>query len=258
MNKLQNTLTKMNSLNIKSNKLLLSHTILHEEFFLNLDHFITNTIFRSKKNLMHLSELTCKYGVNIDDIRFDCLERCVSKLDLILTIDLECQIPYIYKICNNIIVDYFRKTVQYVLTTVSLNQVLLHNNDSDSLRHVKTIEDYIIDSKINIELTFIAKAKAIELLDKHSNNMDSLLCHVASKIAGDKPSKLAQVLISEGNIERTLFLYLQYTKKKWNIKDSEIPKLPHVKKTGLNKLLSEGASVKVLSAKISNILHRTK
>ena len=142
MNKLQNTLTKMNSLDIKSNKLLLSHTILHEEFFLNLDHFITNTIFRSKKNLMHLSELTCKYGVNIDDIRFDCLERCVSKLDLILTIDLECQIPYIYKICNNIIVDYFRKTVQYVLTTVSLNQVLLHNNDSDSLRHVKTIVSF--------------------------------------------------------------------------------------------------------------------
>lgn len=89
---------------------------------------------------------------------------------------------------------------------------------------------------------------------------DSLLCAIATKIAGDKPAELAEVIISEGSVEKALALYLQGVQEEFDIGYEELPTLPHVKNTGLSKLISNNTSVssKTVSAKISNILHRSK
>ena len=105
MKNLKITLTKIATLNIKNQEMLRANSNLYEEFFLNLDSFISTTVFRSKKNIIRLNDLTRDYGVDTDDIRYDCLERCISKLNLVLTNDLEFQIPYLYTVCNNIVIS---------------------------------------------------------------------------------------------------------------------------------------------------------
>lgn len=157
MKRLKNTLEKMVALNIKNNKILLTHSELHEELFLNLDAFITGTVFRSKKNINQLSELAREYGIDVDDIRFDCLERCISKLQLVLANDIEAQIPYMYTVCNRIIVDYFRNAVKYASTTVSLNEELNNHNGKDDSQKTKSLEDFTMDTKANTESNYVAK-----------------------------------------------------------------------------------------------------
>lgn len=259
MKNLENTLSKMATLNITNQEMLRVHNELNEEFFLNLDAFITDTIFRSKKNINQLSELTRKYDVDTDDIRFDCLERCVSKLNLVLANDLELQIPYLYTICNNMIVTCYRKISKHYLTTVSLNETIDNHSDKDDSKTTKSLEDFTMNVKANTESNFIAKTQVLEILYKYASNSDSLLCTVATKIAGDKPAELAQVIIDAGSVEKALIYYIQDIQEIFGIAYDELPTLPHVKSTGLNKLISKNAtSSKVVSAKISNILNRTK
>lgn len=259
MKNLENTLSKMAALNIKNQEMLCAHSELHEEFFLNLDSFITGTCFRSKKNINQLNELTRKYGVETDDIRFDCLERCVSKLNLVLSNDLEHQIPYLYTICNNMIITCYRKIVRYWLNTVSLNETIENHSDKNDSKKAKSLEDFIIDPKSDPESKFIAKTLVLEILHKYSNNADSLLCSIGTKVVGAKPAELAQVIMDAGSVEKALTYYIQSIQEMFGIADDELPTLPHVKSTGLSKLISkETTSSKVISSKISNILNRTK
>lgn len=259
MKNLKNTLTKMSALNIKDQDTLHAFSELHEEFFLNLDSFITGTVFRSKKNIIQLSDLTREYGVDTDDIRFDCLERCVSKLNLVLANNLDLQIPYLYTICNNMIVTCYRKVAKHWANTVSLNETIDNHSDKDDSKKTKSFEDFTIDAKANTESNFIAKTQVLEILHKYSNNADSLLCAVATKVAGDKPAELAQIIIDSGSVEKALIYYIQDIQEMFGITYDELPTLPHVKSTGLSKLIpKETTSSKVVSAKISNILNRTK
>lgn len=258
MENLKSTLTKIETLNIKNQEKLRANSELYKEFFLNLDSFITGTVLRSKKNIIQLSDLTREYGVDADDIRFDCLERCVSKLNLILANDLEFQIPYLYKICNNMIITCYRKAVKQHSTTVSLNETIGNHSDKDDSKESKSLEDFTVDTKANTESNFIAKTQVLEILHKYSNNADSLLCAVAAKIAGDKPAEIAQIIIDAGSVEKALIYYTQDIQEMFMISYDELPTLPHVKSTGLSKLISKESSSKVVSAKISNILNRTK
>lgn len=259
MKNLKNILTKMAALNIKNLEMLRAHSELHEEFFLNLDAFITGIIFRSKKNIIQLSYLTHKYGVDPDDIRFDCLERCLSKLNLVLANDLEFQIPYLYTVCNHIIINCYRKVAKYWLNTISLNETIENHLAKDDSKKAKSLEDFTMDVRANTESNFIAKTQVLEILHKYSNNADSLLCAVATKAAGEKPAELAQVIIDTGSVEKALIYYIQDIQTMFGITDDELPTLPHVKSTGLSKLISKGStSSKVISSKISSILNRTK
>lgn len=258
MENLKITLTKIATLNIKNLEKLRANSELYKEFFLNLDSFITGTVLRSKKNIIQLSDLTREYGVDADDIRFDCLERCVSKLNLILANDLEFQIPYLYKICNNMIITCYRKAVKQHSTTVSLNETIGNHSDKDDSKESKSLEDFTVDTKANTESNFIAKTQVLEILHKYSNNADSLLCAIAAKIAGDKPAEIAQIIIDAGSVEKALIYYTQDIQEMFMISYDELPTLPHVKSTGLSKLISKESSSKVVSAKISNILNRTK
>lgn len=258
MENLKITLTKIATLNIKNLEKLRANSELYKEFFLNLDSFITGTVLRSKKNIIQLSDLTREYGVDADDIRFDCLERCVSKLNLILANDLEFQIPYLYKICNNMIITCYRKAVKQHSTTVSLNETIGNHSDKDDSKESKSLEDFTVDTKANTESNFIAKNQVLEILHKYSNNADSLLCAIAAKIAGDKPAEIAQIIIDAGSVEKALIYYTQDIQEMFMISYDELPTLPHVKSTGLSKLISKESSSKVVSAKISNILNRTK
>lgn len=258
MENLKITLTKIATLNIKNLEKLRANSELYKEFFLNLDSFITGTVLRSKKNIIQLSDLTREYGVDADDIRFDCLERCVSKLNLILANDLEFQIPYLYKICNNMIITCYRKAVKQHSTTVSLNETIGNHSDKDDSKESKSLEDFTVDTKANTESNFIVKTQVLEILHKYSNNADSLLCAIAAKIAGDKPAEIAQIIIDAGSVEKALIYYTQDIQEMFMISYDELPTLPHVKSTGLSKLISKESSSKVVSAKISNILNRTK
>lgn len=259
MKNLKNTLTTMTMLNIKNLEMLRSHSELHEEFFLNLDSFITDTVFRSKKNIIQLSDLTREYGVDINDIRFDCLERCVSKLNLVLANNLDLQIPYLYTICNNMIINYYRKISKHWAYNVSLNETIDNHSGKDDSKKAKFFEYFVMDAKANTESNYIAKTQVLEILHKYSNNADSLLCAMATKIAGDKPAELAQVIIEAGSVKKALIFYIQDIQKIYGITHAELPTLPHIKSTGLSKLISkETTSSKVVSAKISNILNRTK
>lgn len=259
MENLKNTLTKMTAYNIKNLEMLRANNKLHEEFFLNLDAFITNTVFRSKKNIIQLSKLVHNYGIDTDDIRFDCLERCVTKLNLVLSNNLEFQIPYLYTICNNMIITCYRKVTKHWAITVSLNETIDNHSDKDNSKKPKCLEDFTMDTKANTESNFIAKTQVIEILYKYANNFDSLLCAVAIKIIGNKPAELAQLIINTGSVEKALVQYLQDIQEMFGITYDELPNLPHVKSTGLSKLISKGtASSKVVSAKISSILNRSK
>lgn len=256
MENLKITLTKIATLNIKDQEMLRANSNLYEELFFNLDSFITSTVFRSKKNIIQLSDLTREYGVDTDDIRFDCLERCVSKLNLVLANELELQIPYLYTICNNMIITCYRKAIKHRSTTVSLNETIDNHSDRDDSK--KSLEDFTVDIKANTESNFIAKTQVLEIISKYANNADSLLCAVATKVVADKPAELAQVIINAGSVEKALNYYIKDIQEMFMISYDELPTLPHVKSTGLSKLISKETSSKVISAKISNILNRTK
>lgn len=258
MKRLKITLTKIATLNIKNQEMLRANNNLYEEFFLNLDSFITDTVFRSKKNIIQLSDLTRNYGVDTEDIRFDCLERCVSKLNLVLTNDLDHQIPYLYTICNNMIITCYRKAVKHRSTTISLNETIDNHSDRDDSKKSKSLEDFTVDTKINTESNFIAKTQVLEIINKYANNADSLLCAIATKVVADKPAELAHVIINVGSVEKTLDHYIKDIQEMFMISSDELPTIPHVKSTGLSKLISKETSSKVISAKISNILNRTK
>ncbi len=258
MENLKITLTKIATLNIKDQEMLRANSSLYKEFFLNLDSFITGTVFRSKKNIIQLSDLTHEYGVETEDIRFDCLERCVSKLNLVLANELEFQIPYLYTICNNMIITCYRKAVKHRSTTVSLNETIDTHSDRDNYKKSKSFEDFTVDTKANTESNFIAKTQVLGIINKYATNADSLLCTVATKIVADKPAELAHVIINVGSIEKALNYYIKIIQEMFMISYDELPTLPHVKRTGLSKLISKEKSSKVVSAKISNILNRTK
>lgn len=258
MKNLNNTLTKINTLNIKTQEILRANSELYEEFFLNLDSFITGIVFRSKKNIIQLSDLTRKYGVDTDDIRFDCLERCVSKLNLVLDNDLEFQIPYLYRVCNNSIIDCYRKAVKHHSTTVSLNETIDNHSDRNDSKKSKSLEDFTVDTKANTESNFIAKTQVLEIINKYANNADSLLCAIATNVVADKPAEIAQVIINAGSVEKALSYYIKDIQEMFRISHDELPTLPHAKSTGLSKLISKETSSKVVSAKISNIINRTK
>ena len=258
MNDLKITLTKIATLSIKNQEQLRANSELYEEFFLNLDSFITSTVFRSKKNIIHLSDLTREYGVDTDDIRLDCLERCISKLNLVLANNLKFQIPYLYKICNNMIITCYRNAVKHHSTTVSLNETIDTPPDRSDSKKSKSLEDFTVDTKANTESNFIAKTQVLEIINKYANNADSLLCAVATKVVADKPAEIAQVIIDAGSVEKALNYYIKDIQEMFMISYDELPTLPHVKSTGLSKLISKEKSAKVVSAKISNIRNRTK
>jgi hypothetical protein len=157
------------------------------------------------------------------------------------------------------IITCYRKVAKHWSNIVSLNEAIDSHSDKDDSKKAKTLEDFTMDATANTESNFIAKTQVLEILHKYSNNADSLLCAVATKVAGDKPAELAQVIIDAGSVEKALIYYIQDIQEMFGITYDELPTLPHVKSTGLSKLISkESTPSKVVSAKISNILNRTK
>lgn len=259
MKNLANTLSQMFSLSITNLETLREHPAIYKNFFLQLDTFITTIVFCSKKNRNQLLELTQNFGIDTDDIRFDCLERCVTKLSLVLAQDLDHQIPYLYTLCNNMIIDWYRTSLKEYTTIVSLNKTIENHNEKNDSKTTKALEDFTMDTKADTESNFIAKTQVLELLHTHANNADALLCTAAITVLGEKPAQLAQLLLHTGSVEKTLLFSLGDIQELFGISPSELPMLPRIKNTGLNKLiLNETTSSKQLSSKISNILHRTK
>ena len=181
-----------------------------------------------------------------------------SKLNLVLDNELEFQIPYLYRVCNSTIVNCYRKAIKYRSTTISLNETIDNHSDRYNSKKSKFLEDFTVDTKANTESNFIVKTQVLEIIKKYSNNADALLSAVANKVIADKPAEIAQVIINAGSVEKALNYYIKDIQEMFMISYDELPTLPHVKSTGLSKLISKEKSAKVVSAKISNILNRTK
>lgn len=258
MKKLTNTLSKIHAEGIYERTSLVSNVNLYEELFLTIDRFIDSTVFRSHSNINKLTELK-KLGVDIEDIHMDCLERIISKLDLVLANDLEHQIPYMYAICNNIIVDRYRKAIREARFIVSLDESLNSHEANDDNKKSKSLADCLMDPKASPETRFMAKAAVLEIFQKHFNNADNLLCVLSTKVFGDKPSELAALLIQEGTVDKALAAYEEELFQQFGITKTELPPVALAKATGLSKLLDKDEpNSREVSSKISNILNRTK
>ncbi len=258
MEKLLSTLSRINELPIHNKERLSLFTQLYEEFFLNVDRFITKTVFRSHANINKLSELK-DLGVDLEDIHMDCIERIITKLDNVLSNNLEHQIPYMYTICNNIIIDSYRKAIKEAGFIVSLDEALNSHEANDDSKKSKSLNDYLMDPKASPETKFMAKAAILEIFQKHCNNADNLLCVLSTKIFEDKPSELAALLIQEGSVDKALTAYKEELSERFGINESEYPAVAPAKSTGLSKILGKDApDSREVSSKISNILNRTK
>lgn len=258
MKKLENTLSKVNSLNIKTREALSLNTELYKEFFINLDQFITGTVFRSHSNINKLMEQK-KLGIDIEDIRMDCIERIVSNLNYFLTKELSAQIPFMYQTCNHIIIDSYRKAIKKNSFILSLDEVLNSHKANDDNKMSKTHNDYLMDTKASPETSFMAKAAIIEIFQKYCNNADNLLCVLATKVFDDKPSELASLLIREASVDNALAVYKSEIAEIYGISKSELPAVSSAKATGLSKLLKKiEPNSHEVSGKISNIINRTK
>ena len=258
MKKLSNTLSKIHAEGISDRISLISNANLYEEFFLGVYDFIDSTVFRSHANINKLTELR-KLGVDAEDIRMDCLERIITKIDLILSNNVERQIPYMYAICNNIIVDSYRRAIKESGIIISLDEALNSHKANDDNKKSKCLNDYLMDSKASPETKYMAKDAIIEVFQKYGNNADNLLCILATRIFEDKPSELAALLIREGSVDAVLALYKRELADDFGISMSEFPSVLPAKTTGLSKLLKRNdLNSHTLSSKISNILNRTK
>ena len=258
MKKLYHSLSKTNSLGIKTRSQLSQHEDLYAEVFLAIDNFITGTAFRSHTNVNRLLELR-NLGVDTEDVHYNILERCISKLDYTLAIDLEHMIPYIYSLINHRIVDIYRSTIKEHNMFVSLDETLdRHDGDNDSKR-TKTLEDKLSDKNASVETCLIAKEAVLALFEKYCGNADVLLCMIATKTFNDTPREIAKVLLSTGSVSKAIALYKDELSNIYNIEPDEFPTVAPVKKTGLSKILSnKDTEAKTVSSKISNIINRVK
>lgn len=258
MKNLENTLAKVYASGSHTKDSLLSNMKLYEDLFIDVDRFITGTVFRSHANINKLSELK-NLGVDIEDIHMDCIERIITKLDNVLSNNLEHQIPYMYTICNNIIIDSYRKAIKEAGFIVSLDEALNSHEANDYSKKSKSLNDYLMDPKASPETNYIAKAAILEIFQKHCNNADNLLCVLSTKVFEDKPSELAALLIQEGSVDKALAAYKKELSERFGINESEYPAVAPAKSTGLSKILGKDApDSREVSSKISNILNRTK
>ena len=258
MKKLYHSLFKASELGIKTREQLSKHEDLYAEVFLAIDNFIIGTAFRSRTNVNRLLELR-DLGVDTEDAHYHTLERCIDKLDLILANDLDQQIPYLYRIVNNKLIDTFRSTIKEHNMVVSLDETLDHHDGDDDSKRTKTLEDYLSDKSASAESRLIAKEEVLALFEKYCGNADALLCMLASKVLNDTPREIAKVLLSTGSVSKAIALYKDELSNIYRIEPDEFPTVAPVKKTGLSKILSnKGTEAKTVSSKISNIINRVK
>lgn len=258
MKKLYHSLSKVNALGIKNRNQLSQHEDLYAEVFLAIDKFITGTAFRSHTNINRLLELR-DLGVDTEDVHYDTLERCIDKLDLVLANDLDQQIPYLYRVVNNKLIDTFRSIIKEHNMVISLDETLDCQNGDDDSKRAKTLEDYLSDKSASSESRLIAKEAVLALFEKYCGNADALLCIIASKVFDDSPREIAKVLISQGSVSKAISIYQNELSEIYGIKPDEFPSIAPVKKTGLSKVLTSGSKeTKPVASKISNIINRVK
>lgn len=258
MKKLYHSLSKTNSLGIKTRYQLSKHEALYAEVFLAIDNFITGTAFRSHTNINRLLELR-DLGVDTEDVHYDTLERCIHKLDLVLANNLDQMIPYLYTVVNNKLIDTYRSTIKEHNMVVSLDETLNRHDGDDDSKRTKTLEDYLSDKNASAETRLIAKEEVLVLFEKYCGNADALLCMIATKVLNDTPREIAKVLLSTGSVSKAIALYKDELASIYRIKPDEFPTVAPVKKTGLSKMLSnKNREAKTIASKISNIINRVK
>ena len=258
MKNLENTLAKVYASGLHTKDSLLSNAKLYEDLFIDVDRFITGTVFRSHANINKLSELK-NLGIDTEDIHMDCIKRIITKLDNVLSNNLEHQIPYMYTICNNIIIDSYRKAIREAGSIVSLDEALNSHEANDDSKKSKSLNDYLMDPKASPEEKFMAKVAILEIFQKYCNNADNLLCVLSTKVFEDKPSELATILIQKGSVDKALTAYKEELSERFGINESEYPTVAQAKSTGLTKILVKNdPNSREVSNKISNILNRAK
>ncbi|CCZ92957.1 unknown [Coprococcus eutactus CAG:665] len=258
MKKLYHSLSKVNALGIKTREQLSQHEDLYAEVFLAIDNFITGIALRSHTNVNRLLELR-DLGVDIEDIHYAALERCIKKLDLVLAKDLNQMIPYIYTVVNNKTIDAYRSAIKEHNRVISLDETLDRHDGDDNSKKTKTLEDNLSDKGASAETRLIAKEAVLALFEKYCGNADALLCMIATKVFNDTPREIAEILLSTNSVSKAIALYKDALSSIYRIAPDEFPIVAPIKKTGLSKILSnKDTKAKTVSSKISNIINRVK
>lgn len=258
MNKtLKEILSEINERSIRTKEELVKNETLYADFFIELDNFIIKNAFQTgtnKRLLFILNEI----GFSTEDARYDVLEHCINKLDQILAVKESGQISYCHTIITNKLKDICRKELAIISKTVSLNEILDCHDDTSDSKNAKTLEDYIEDPSANIEDKYLTKEIILDLYSKFSNNADSLICYIATKILGYKNKELTNLLMATGSVGETLNVLNNNLYDIFGITEDELPPVKF-KSSGLSVDLSQKKiNSKNVSGKVNNIIYRMK
>lgn len=234
----EDILTTIHQKGITTKDALMADQLLYTELWYALKDFCCNFALLSKtsgknaegKNLpgnaVKIDMLELRGEATREDIETECMLRIIDKLDYVLRQPLGKQRNYCYKICNNLVNDYFRSTPKDVMF-VPLNGTVTGTDADHAYTYVDVIPDYTYDPGHVLtkretiqELTKMLRAKrakelaeqkakqAQELAEKRTNILREIqklstrspevFARLGRKYLGIKTSELATCIINDG------------------------------------------------------------
>ena len=231
---------------------------LYDELLCNTYQFIKKYVLRSHKNIsrsLALKEM-CK---DEEDIIEECFEKIADKLDYYLEKDVTTSVLAMYTTCNNNIIDKCKEESYRFSKTCYLDEKITNKEDKGGEEKEKSLHDVIGDKKVaSADTKCIAREAVIDLYRKLNDNPDNLLVMLALKCNEDKPSELAETLMKNRSVNKSIDMYTDYITEMISINKEDLPKVAVAKEKGLTKILnnSETCSKEELAKKISNIKDR--
>lgn len=283
---------------------LMTNQLLYAEFWYALKDFCCNFALLSKTsgknaegetlpgNAVKIDVLELKGETTREDIETECMLKIIDKLDYVLRQPLGKQRNYCYKICNNLVNDYFRSMPKEAMF-VPLNGTVTGTNADHVYTYVDVIPDHTYDPGHVLteretiqELAKMLRAKrakelaeqkakqAQELAEKRkdilrelpklSTHAPEVFARLGRKYLGIKTSELATRIINDG-YENTFAQVIIDVAKKYDIPLEDIRNTITVTKLteesykkdkGLVKLLSRNHGV--VADQLSKYANRAK
>lgn len=214
-------------------------------------------------------------GISKEDILADCVTKIIDKLDLVLKQPIEKQKNYCYRICNNVVIDYFHNLPPADFKLISLQDNI--KSSEVSLEDACTYDELIgcdtynaerifIEHETCHELTDILKdKKAQELAAKReaifneiillSKKPAEILVRMACTHLNMKPRELAKKLVKYG-IDYTYANVLFEVSKKNHIRVDDLHNALSNSKLTADAIKSDTKNEKIVSAQISRLVYR--
>ena len=165
--------------------------VLYEKLWLSSAAFITNVAFRSSTNRYRIPRLIT-LGVDNEDLQMDTLLHFFNKIDLVLAKPLQAQLPYVFTLVTNFLIDRFHKRLKEVGRTVSIDDNLTGDADDNAF------EIQIADPVANTESNYLAKEKVVSIISLLTSKPSELLAYISCNLLRHKPSYVASKLFAYG------------------------------------------------------------